>query len=163
MPQDDSSSPKFRADKYRWLKARVKLDLLSVDEELSELPVIIQEACECTAMANEIRESTKDEFEITCAQIADDLRSKPDEKGKFPSETAVGSQIPLSPLYKEGAASLSEARLDASLWASVTEALRTKSSALRVSADLITAGYLTTNYLMEKRRDEIRRVAPLKA
>jgi hypothetical protein len=151
----NEAEPKFRTEKYRWLKTQLKIDMLNIDQDIVELPVLLQEAGECTALAIEIRESAKEELEHTSAELASLLRVT-DEKGKSRSETMIASLIPLEQDYKDKLASLSEARLDGGLWMAITEAIRTKSSALRVTADLVAAGFMTSSSILQNRRREIR-------
>lgn len=151
--------PTFEVEKYRWIKNKLPLDLLNVDEELIELPVILQQASEFVSSAIEIRERAKDDLEQITSELADALRKVPLEgTGKFRSETQIDKQIPLSPLYRDKQDALGIARLDASLWQSLTDAIRTKSSSIRIAADLLNSGFLTPSYIREKRRKDIREV-----
>lgn len=153
----DPIEPTFERERYRRLRLKSKLDLMRVDEELEEMSFLVQEASEYAAKANEVREQAKTALEIGKATIADSLRAEPQASGKPPSESMVESRIPLSNVYLIKQAELSQARLDASLWQSQVDALRTKSSSIRAAADLITSGYMTTNFIQDKRRMEIRR------
>lgn len=153
----DTIEPTFETERYRRLKQKSRLDLMDIDSELEELSFLVQEASEYAAKANEIREQAKDNLEISEAEIADALRQEPQANGKPPSESMVESKIPLSNVYIIKKAELSRARLDAALWQSQVDALRTKSSSIRAAADLITSGYMTTNYITDKRRKELRK------
>lgn len=155
---DHDAIPSFRSQKYVWIRSKTRLDLLDIDTALSEIPVLVQEAGECTSIAIEIREQMKVELNVVEAQIAHELRSTVLESGKRRTDTAVASQIPLDENYKKKEAELSEARLDAALWQSLTEAVRTKSAAIRVAADLLNSGFLTSDHILDKRRKEIRNV-----
>ena len=146
--------PSFRSDKYQWFRARLQLDLLDIDNDLIEMPSLVQDAGECAAVANEIRDSAKEEFERTKANIAQQLRDS--AIGKKPSETMIDSQLPLYELYKQVQAAWSQSRLDAALWATIVEAMRAKSAMIRVSADMLNSGLLTADFLRNKRRAEIR-------
>jgi hypothetical protein len=142
--------PVYAVEKYRWLKQQRQLELLDLETEVMRMPVLLQECGELTAIAIEIRESAKDEVEKVKAKVGADLRD-----GNR-SETAIDKMIPLDPRYTEAQAVLSETRLDASLWQSLMESLRTKSSGMRVAADLIGVGFITQASIMQKRRREIR-------
>jgi hypothetical protein len=142
--------PGFAVEKYRWLKQKRHLELLDLDQEVMEIPVLIQECGETTAIAIEIRESAKDDLDKIESKITVELLNT----GK--SATAVQGMIASDERYVNANALLSEARLDAGLWQSLMESLRTKSSSMRVAADLIGAGYITQSSIMEKRRRELR-------
>jgi hypothetical protein len=152
----DTREPTFEPEKYRWLRQRVRLDLLYIDEDIQELPVLLQEAGEITATALEKREATKTDLSLQEAVVADRLRN-PDDKGKVKSETAIASMVPLDPDYKKIQAELSIARLDASLWQNMMETLRSKSTLVRASADLIQAGFISTTYYVDKRKKDMRK------
>jgi len=157
VPKDtDILGPSFRADRYSWFQAKLGVDLMQIDEDIIQLPALIQDAGECAAIANEIREKAKEDFEHAKASIAQSLREH--TQGKKPSETMIESQLPLFELYKNKLTSLSQSRLDSALWATMVEALRSKSAMIRVSADLLNSGLLTTDYIRNKRRSEIRNV-----
>lgn len=152
--------PSFRPEKYLWLKRQVSLDMMRIDEELMEIPVLIQEAGENVALAMEIREAAKSDLEVEAAKQAANLRNIKLESGKPPSETAVDKMVPLTPEYEQKLTILSQARLDAGLWQSIMEALRTKSSAIRTVADLVAAGWLSRDHIIQNRRREIRNAQP---
>jgi hypothetical protein len=160
--KDSDLVPSFRTEKYLWFRSKRRLELLDIDEELIEIPVLVQDAGECVAIANELRDSAKEEFDRTKANIAQQLRIVPGDNGKARSESTIDSQLPLYDLYKTSQNKLSQARLDAALWSSMQEAMRTKSSQIRVAADLLSNGFLTTDYVRTKRRREIRGLADIK-
>ena len=151
----DNLEPTFAVEKYRWLRQRVRLDLLYIDEDIQELPVLLQEAGELTAAALENRESTKADLEMQESAVADRLR-RPSDGSKIPSETAIASMIALDDDYKRLQQELSIARLNASLWQNLMEALRSKSALVRASADLIQASFISTSYYVDKRKKEMR-------
>lgn len=134
------------------------MDLIDIDEELIRMPVLIQDAGESCAIANELRESAKEEFERMKAHIAQQVREAP-TTGKARSETMIESQLPLYEPYKLKQTELGQARLDAALWMTIIEALRAKSMAMRVAADLLNSGFITSDHVRNKRRREIREVS----
>lgn len=158
MPENSDYGivPTFRPTEYVWLKQRLKIDLLSIDEEIIEMPGLIQQAGELTATAIEIRETAENELKHTIAHTAEYLRTTPTPKGKSRSETQIQSEVGLSDDVKAKQNSLGEARLDASLWMALTESLRRKDSGIRVVADLLNSGFLTASSVLDKRRKEIR-------
>lgn len=159
MPDESNSIPTFRSDKFSWLKTQLSLDLMDMDEEVMRMGVLLQEAGEAVALANEIRDSTKDDLERVKAQVGEYLRNEP-YKDKQRSESMIDSQIPTYQDYKDAQIKLGSARLDAALWATVMEALRTKSMQIRVAADLLNSGFLQKDHIIAKRRREIRTAVP---
>lgn len=150
--------PSFKKEQFIWFKARRELDLLRVDEDLMELPSLVQEAGECCAIANEFRDQAKEEFEVVKANLAQQLRDLPLNGGKVRSETMVESQLRLYEPYTAAQQKYQQARLDSALWATMIESMRIKSHSCRVVADLLNSGFLTVDYVRQRRRRDIRGV-----
>lgn len=150
--------PTYKAHEYVWIRNRVHTDLLALDDEIIETPTLIQQAGEITCTAIEVRETTKNELEYVLSQSGEQLRNIPLPAGQRRSETAISSQIYLSPEVQAKQNELSEARLNASLWSNLTESLKSKNMGIRVAADLINSGWLTSQSVMDKRRKDIREV-----
>ena len=142
--------PNFNPEKYQWLRARKAIDLLSLDDEVMQIPVLIQECGEQTAIAVEIRETAKDDLKKIESVVGSEIRAL------SKSESAITSMTPSDERVVAANRLLSEARLDAGLWQSLMDSLRTKAANLRVATDLISAGYITQSSIMEKRRRELR-------
>lgn len=154
----DITKPTFRVDQYDWLDKRKKINLESLDEEISEMPELIRICSECLCLANETRDAAKDALLVVKAGIAEVLRNEKTVTGKPKSESTIDSQIPLSPDYAQAVDRLSDARRDAGLWDAMMSALHTKSANLRNAVDLITSGYMTRDFIVAKYRQQIRDV-----
>ena len=152
--------PKFEPKKYAWFRVKTQIDLMEIDEEVSQMPTLLQDAGELTCSAIEARDSSKELLSQVRSEIAAELRATKTESGKPKSETQIESEIELSSKFKEQQDLLSQARQDAGLWINLMEALRTKAAQLRTAADLISSGYITRDYISNKRRDEIRKARP---
>lgn len=150
--------PAFRAAEFVWIKRRLGIDMLAIDEEIIELPNLIQQAGEYTAEAANAQEMAENELKSVMALVAEQLRAKKNIHGKNRSETQIGTELPASPEVKEHQDIVAKARLDAKLWSILMESLRKKDSGIRTIADLLNSGFLTTATIMEKRRKEIRQV-----
>ena len=150
-------TPTFMEDRYSWIRSRIPLDLLTLDEALEELPSLIQEAGELTSAAIEIREVARQELSLIESQIAERLRNS--TSGSRPaSETTIQSKIPLDSEYQEAQKSLGTSRLDAALWGNLVESLRKKDSSIRTSSELMISGWISKDFVLERRRREIRNV-----
>lgn len=158
MPENEEFgvTPAYKPHEYVWLKKRLSLDLCNIDDDIIELPQLIQQAGELTSVAIELREVAKDDYERAKAHVADTLRNTPDPKGKQRSETTIQSQVLLDGELEDRSKELSKCRLDAALWQTLTEALRSKNSAIKVVADLLNSGFLTSSSIYDKRRRELR-------
>lgn len=154
---DGRAVPDFRPEQYQFLRNQLGLDLLSLDDEVTRIPVLLQEAAEITAIAVEIREQAKEDLDRVCAEIGNYLRI-PDDKGKMRSETQIGSMLAAEKDYIKATEELRQARLDAALWQALTEGLRVKSSAIKTAVDLIVSGWITSDSIVAKRRKDMRQV-----
>lgn len=149
------SVPKLGEKRYIALKMKLPLDLMLVDEELSEISVYIQEAGEFCATANETRDAAKQFVDQVEAEVSDKMRRTPDENGKTPSEANIKARLPLAVALQDAQQVLNQAELEANLWRNLQDALRTKSHSIRAAADLVQAGFITQDYIRSKRREEV--------
>lgn len=156
---DEIKVPNYAPTKYLWLRRRIALDLLAIDEELQEIGVLIQESGEHVAFCMETRDAAKDELARTEAQAAARLRLTAGPDGKFPSDTKIVTMIPLDEQVQAMQAVYGAAKLDCALWSNISDALRTKSSSMRAAADLVQAGFISQDYIMNKRRSDIRQAS----
>lgn len=153
------NEPIFERETYRFIRNKVSIDLLTVDNELSEIPVLIQQAGECACSAIDARDKAKDQLEKTESIAATNLRipiSTGEGKSKSRSETQIESELPQNEFVQQAKKAYAQAKLDASLWQNLCDALRTKAASIRTAADLITAGFLTTDFVLNRRRKDIR-------
>lgn len=150
--------PTYKPEEYVWLKERLPIDLMRVDEEVIELPTLIQRSGEFTSSAIELREAAKEILERQKAIAAEALRTTPNQSGKQRSETAITSEIPLSEDVQAASAQYGVCRLDAALWQTLTEAFRSKNTSIRVVADLLNSGYMTPSTIQNRRRQDMRNV-----
>jgi len=149
-------TPVLQPEKYKWFKCKLPLDLMAMDEELSEISILIHEAGEYAVIASDTADSAKDNLALVQAECAARMRKQTDEKGKGPSETAIASSMPSEPNYIEALNLYNRAKLDAALWRNMQDAFRTKSSSMRVVADLVAAGFISQDHILSKRRAEMR-------
>jgi hypothetical protein len=157
--KDELIEPFFDTQKYRWLRFKLNIDFLRIDDELAEIGMLIQEAGERACSAIEARDAAKDELERVKAKVADDLRKPiitPDSKPEYRSEARITSELPLDDRVLQAQIILGRAKFDASLWEKLTSNLITKSSSIRAAADLVQAGFLTPSFVLDKRRRELR-------
>lgn len=155
----EALEPQLNGEKYRWLKGQLKPDLLDLDEEISRISVLVQEANENSAMANEIRDAAKEGLSVQTARAAARLRGEPLSSGKTRSEAQIESELPLCPEHQKALEEYGNARLDAALWMSMVQGYSTKAYSLSTAAELIKMGYITKDAIIEKRRKDIRNVS----
>lgn len=156
--RDPSPEPTFRTDRYLFIKRRLDLDLSDLDIEVAEMPALMQDCGECTAIANEIKDAAKEELERVEAETAEELRRTVTAGGKPPSESSIESRLPTFKQVQDALAIFQIARLDAVLWQSLMSALQSKSYSLGNIATLVSAGFTTRDHLIERRRQQINRV-----
>lgn len=150
--------PTFEVDRYRWLRQRSSLDLMEIDQELQELPILVQECGERVALAIEIRDSAKEELEKTKSEVAEAMRIESAKSGKEFSESKIDSKLPSNSIVEAKRAELSIARLDAALWSNLNQAIQAKQYLIRTAAELIVSGYISKDFIVDKRRKELRSI-----
>ena len=148
--------PAFEPKQYEFLRGKVKLDLLCIEDELMEMPVLIQQCGELTAQAIDGVTVSKDNYNAVRATLSHKLRIEPLPSGKTRSEAQIDSEIDGLKEMKETSDDLSSAKLDAGLWQALMESLQTKAASIRTAAELIKAGFISTDYILNKRRTELR-------
>jgi hypothetical protein len=141
-------------ERYQEVKRHLNIDPARLTEELVEVAQWQSDAMEGVAEAQRGRDNAKDYLETVKAEAAAALRYPTDGR-KQPSEALIASELLLSPEVHAAMDGLREAEHDLSLWKSVSDSIRTKSSALRVIADLIQSGYTTPNAIYSDRRTKI--------
>lgn len=155
MDRVNPNLPGLAPERYNRLRARLALDLLNIDAELEDISSVIQEAGEWTAQAGEDRDVAKDHLAKVEAQTSDILRRRVEDNGKAPSEAKITSLVPLASEVQEALALFSKTKLDAALWSNLQDSLRTKSHSIRAAADLVAAGFISNDYILQKRRLEV--------
>lgn len=130
---------------YDDIKKKLRIDLLRLDQELTELPFLVQEAAEISIeLFNDVQKADL-ELDVAKAQVASDLREEKDESGKVPSETKIVSMIILDPRVQEAQTKLNELRYQSRLANELVTNLRDKSRLLGKTSDLVIAGFITPN------------------
>lgn len=152
--------PKFEPKEFIWLRSKLPLDLMDIDEEVMKMPVILQKVSDFTSQAVEAKETAKDILGQVFSQVAARLRKEKTESGKPKSDAQIEKEIESDPEFVRQQDILSQARLDASLWLGLMEALRSKSSSLHSAVELIKVGWITQDYITKKRQAEVRGVPP---
>lgn len=149
-------NPTFEPEKYEFLKNRVRVDLMAIDEELMEMPTLLQEAGELTAQAYAISNDCKDKIDEILSITADRLRRIPTESGKSRSEAMIGSEVFAERDVVGARMAYNNAKLDAGLWQSVQEALRKKADLIYTATELIKVGFISKDHILAERRAAIR-------
>ena len=151
-------------DKKIWdrLNARLSTNMLRLDQELTEMPMLVMDATEAAAFAYSARDMAQHDLAVAEASAAAKLREIPagenrDGTPKMRSETQIASELSSQRPVKEARTKVEEAKLDASLWSALVDALRTKSKSLDRVSDLMIAGYLTPDSIGAVRSAEMRR------
>ena len=153
-------TPKFNSERYIWLQNQLQTDLLALDEEVSRIGLLVKDANENAAIAAEFRDSEKDRLSVVRAKVMSVSRETLRPDGKAKSETQIDAELPLSPDYQKAQTEYADARLDAALWASMSQGYSTKAFSLTQAVTLIQIGYITQDSIIAKRRDGMRKAAP---
>lgn len=128
---------------YDKLNAQLKVNLLRLDQELSIMPQLVQEAAELSAELENEEGATKLALDIIEAETAARLREIP-VGGKPPSETRVFAELVLDPTVQGARAELALAKLDSSRGKALYNSMRDKRGMIGHACDMTVGGYMTT-------------------
>ena len=146
---------------YERLNKCLRIDTSRLDDALIEMPELIRDAGEGTAQAIGERDRAEHDYDLAKAHASDRLRTTPahnEEKGRdeMRSEVRIKSELDMQPEVIKALRNYETAKFHASLWLTLTEALRTKSESLGRICGLINSGYMTPNAVYANRRSELR-------
>lgn len=140
--------------RYAAFYKRLSIDEMRLDTELIEMPQLMQDVNEETAHAVFVRDIAKHDLDLRYAEAAYDLRQQGVNAGKKPAEAQIESEVPLDQRVQDAAVAHEDAKYDLARWQALTDAMRTKAHSLRMICELVVAGYLTPNALLNKRERE---------
>lgn len=142
---------------YDDLKRRLTIDLLRIDDELTQMPFLIQEGAEAAAAISNDLNAADFELDVLKAQVAADLRTAESYGSRPPSETRIAGMIDIDPRIQEAKKKVDEIKYQYRMVNDLVSALREKSRLLGKVSDLIIAGYLSPNSAKTYREDVRRR------
>lgn len=148
---------------YKRLRGIVAVDMLRFDQELMTVAQSIQEAAEIAAEAGSARDQAKHQRDIETASALAVLRSTADERGKYPSEAAISTEVTLVDKVQDAREAYILAEQGAEQWKALVEALRNKKEVLRTLSDQIIAGFMSpTSFTKDVRSEMNAQRRPLK-
>lgn len=144
--------PQLQNELYEWLKSRLPIDKLRLDDEFIELPQWQQQAAEAFAGAQAERDHLDHLYDVVEATAAYNLRYPQDPAVKQPSEATIKSELALSQELQDARSNRIEADRDVAEWRQLCDALRTKYNAMRAIADLMQQGYTSVTAVQTANR-----------
>jgi hypothetical protein len=147
--------PKQKAA-YEELSAKLQVDELRLDEEIIELPRLLQEVNEYVAAAVYMRDQVQNEIKIAMAEESRDIRVHSEASAKRLTEASIEVGVVLSPRIKAMQTRFEDVKYDLARWQALSEAVRNKGYALKNVAELIIAGYVTPDTIIKRRRERTR-------
>lgn len=151
----DYSTPDYKPKAYRRYKSMVAIDGTRLGEELMELPTLIMDVGEITAVLVSQREMAVNFLKERMAVAAEQLRGATRENGKSPPETQVASEVLKHKWVISATIDLEHVKRNLALWQSLMDAAKAKASALKSVTELTVSGYLSPNSVNNQRRLEV--------
>ena len=139
-------------DAYINLKQHLALDLLNIDEHLMRLPMLQMEASEYASDAARFAGEYAAILRNVTSEAAQALRSSGEKK---PSEAEINSRILTDEVVMNATADLAAAEYDKDRWRALVDSFKSKMSAMRISGELIVAGYLAPRAVVSTGRESI--------
>lgn len=147
----NTSRPPVYPPAYRVLRAQLAIDMIDIDNELMKMPQVVQDACELAVEAADNENACELAYDVLKASIGQSLR----EQQERISEAAIERQLPLYDEIKDARNAYNHAKTYTKLCDDLVRALRTKSSLLQKTSDLIISGYITPSAAYERRREAV--------
>lgn len=129
---------------YDDVKKRVKIDLLRLDQELVDMPFLIQAASEISGEVFNDLQKADLELDVARATFANGMRNAAGE-GRVPSETRIASEAILDPAVQEAQQKVNDLKYESKLINDLVSSLREKGRLLSKLADLTVAGFISPN------------------
>lgn len=145
-------TPKYNGGIYKRLRARLGVDTLRLSEELERNPDLVQEIGEHLAMAISRRDDKAIELKEVKSLAGSELRYA---EGKKLAEAQVTAELDGHADVMEATRRHEAAKLDASLWGTLMDSAKTKTSSLKHISELTVSGWLTPNSHYEGRKKEV--------
>lgn len=146
----------FKETEYYELKSKLSIDIMALDDELMQHPMLIQDVNEYAARALNIRDTRKIGVELATAEAGWRLRV-PEKDLKMPSEAKISSLIPLDKNLQEAQAAYELAKFHYNYWSGLAEAYREKGGSLKRVSELTIAGFIAPNKVRRAELAEERR------
>jgi hypothetical protein len=141
---------------YERLKACLPVDLVEIDKDLIEMPVIAQEAAELAATMMNCVATAKHELEIAGAEARSVIRVRLLVNGKPPSETRVDSEVPLDEVVQMRRRELDALEYKYRLASDLARSMQKKSDQIGNATSMILKGFMTPNSVYENQvRDRV--------
>ena len=134
---------------YNRLKAKLRINMNQLDQELIELAPDTQSVAEYCAEAIQLRDAAKGDVDNAKAHAANVLRNGADKK---PTEAQIATDVLLQDSVIEAQTSFDTLKYDAALWQALVGSFGEKGSALRRICEMIMAGYITATSVNEGNR-----------
>lgn len=141
-------------DAYARLRRMLRIDHTRIDEEIMELPMLLQDAAELAAKLGEAERIVAHDYEITKAEVAAEMRRVLDG-GKPPSEASIASALNGDERVQAARREVELARRDTEIAKALAGNMHEKSSLIRKTADLMLAGYITPASIVDRNRQEL--------
>ena len=144
-------------DIYEALSKRLFIDELRLDEEIIELPQLLQDVNEFVASATHERDKAQYDLKLTTADVSREIRAESATSTKRPTEAAIETEIVLNERVQQATITYENAKYVLARWQALSESVRAKGYALKNIADLVVSGFITPNALVDRRRTEVYR------
>ena len=153
--EDAPLTPRFKAAQYLRYRNMLFIDQMRLTEQLMELPTLLMDVGEYCAEAIAARDYASNYLKEEVSRSSAYLRSLVRETNKLPSETLIASEVFSLPTVINATARLEDAKRDAGYWSALMDSARSKSSSLKVIADLTITGYLSPSTAYANRKTEM--------
>lgn len=138
--------------KYEALCKRLQVDLLRIDQEIMNMPQLVQESAEFAALIQAEEHAAKHALDVVEAETAKAMRVTPVD-GKPPSEARIASELVLYRDVQDARQALDTAKYDSARAVALHYNMREKTRLLGKAADMTIAGFIVPSSYAPRRRE----------
>jgi hypothetical protein len=139
---------------YNRLRNHLGVDLLNIDHDIVTLAQFQMEASEMASDAATAASEADTLLNAVMAHEMSRLKNVPTPDGKKTTDTQLKADVLLEKDVMDAQNTAILAENDKNKWRGLVDAFKTKSSMIKVSAELITSGYITPGAIATKAREQ---------
>lgn len=145
----------WRHKSYVRLRGKLEINRDALDDDVIELPMVVQEISEIVELASIRVTAAKTSYAEVYAAAGAALRDTPTRTGKPASEASITARAPFEEGVPEAAMAVKEAEASFALWKRLLDSFRVKQSSIKRLSEFILAGYMSNSSVTDSIRNRV--------
>lgn len=142
-------------DAYNRLKGQLRIDPLTLDDQLSDLPMLCQDVGEFLAEISADLDYETKRADDLAASLNLQFRDEHEIRKEKVTEALIKNEVSNAPDMVKLQNVVLQLKYEKSLWSNLFDSWRAKTSALKYYCQMTVAGYITPNAAYSNVRQEI--------